>query len=233
MNEVASPSKIMSPVSSYKKVTSEYSFFWDPEADEKNEVASKSASPVKKLSASVLIPIVMCKIPLGFVQSVSLVHPFVPKQIIISQITSAPIQCVSTLQAISPIPIVMTSIAKPPMDLIYCTFTPDKILTSLHSSPSGLKRNHPFPVHKTKVSSSSKKAQFSGSCKIKSRHLLCHKVHFIGSSWNRMRNKKSSRQFISRVLKALHYGKDSSQKRTSSLKICKKCICRSSQKSAR
>ncbi len=51
---IASPTRIApSLVSPRPKPVSEFSFFWDPEAEEKNEVASESATQVMKFTASV------------------------------------------------------------------------------------------------------------------------------------------------------------------------------------
>ncbi len=112
---------------------------------------------------------------------------------------SVPVQSISTLCAISPTPIVATS---PLTDLIYCTFTPEKVLTSfqnassLQSSPIGFKENSPFPVCKSKVTSHWRKARFSGSCEIKSHHLIRLKDRLVGTRWKRMRENRSACQLV-------------------------------------
>ncbi len=60
-----------SPVPSHKKTTSEYSFFWDPEAEESKDVALNSANEVTELPAPVPIPIIAHKISMVPVQRVS------------------------------------------------------------------------------------------------------------------------------------------------------------------
>ncbi len=84
---IASPTRIItSPVNSRLKpisdfsffwypetnemsgVAPKFSFFWDPEAIKNNEVASKSASPVENLLASVPILLITCKVTSAPVQ---------------------------------------------------------------------------------------------------------------------------------------------------------------------
>ncbi len=130
---ITSPMKVTSsPISSFPKPTSEFSFFWDPEAEDTKEVGTDNTSEVEKFT------------------------PSIPNQVIVSKVPSAPVQNVSLVLRNTPSSVTKTSVAKPPMDLIFCSFTPENIITSLlnMTSPTPLlhlKRNHLFPIHKTKV----------------------------------------------------------------------------------
>ncbi len=192
---IASPTKIATPpVSSRPTPTSNFSFFWDPKAEEAEKVALESTPQVENLSASVPNQVSISQVATVPIQEVSILQASTPMLVSGVSITSAPVQRISTLCAASPIPIVKTSVAKVPTDLIFSSFTPKMIVTSLRntsslqSSPFGFKENRQFPVHKSKVTPHRKKPQFSGTCVNKSRQLR-PKVRFVGSGWKRMREK--------------------------------------------
>ncbi len=129
-----------------------------------------------------------------------------------TQVPMAPVQSISTLCAISPSPIVVILITSPtPMDLIYCSFTPEKVLTSLQLS-----------VSKIKVTYQQMKTQFSGSGDTKSRQFPHAKDRFIGTGW-KMKKKQGLCQFASKVPKSVRSMKSPSQKKKrASRKLCKK-----------
>ncbi len=139
---VVTPSPIVtSPVHSRPKPVSEFSYFW--ETENTSEVASNSAVEVAELPESVLVLIIAHKIPSVPVQRISLVHADAPSFVSETQVPMAPVQSISTLRAFSSSLIIMILITSPTLtDLVYCSFTLEKVLTSLQSS-----------VHKTKVSS--------------------------------------------------------------------------------
>ncbi len=144
-------------------------------------------------------------------------HAFTLNLITETRITSEPIQHVSTVRPVYPTLIITILLVSPmPTDLIYCSFTPEKVLTSLQnaSSPFGFK-NHQFSVSKTKVSSRQKKLQFSGTCENKSHQMLHPKDRLIGTGWKKMREKQGLHRFIVKgsSQKSLHFMKSPSQKK--------------------
>ncbi len=148
---------------------------------------------------------------------------------------------VSLMHAVTPSPIVVTSIAKPPTEVVFCTFMPKIISTSLSTAssfqlPIHVQRYHQLPILKNKVASLPKKVQFSGSCENKSQSRTKEKEdHLVGTGWKRMRTNYSACQLIMKgsSQKSIRTVNDSSQKkRTSARKHHQKSICISSWNSS-
>ncbi len=180
------------------KVTSEFSFFWDPKAEDSKEVASNSITEVAELPVLVLNHVFVSQIPKVLIQEVSLLLTFILNQVTVSPITTAPIQSITTLCAVPLDLIVVTSITKPPMDLVFCSFTLEKVLTSLQntsspsaqSSPFSFKKNLQYSIQKIKVVPLPKKMQFSGHLRYqKLTQWVYPKVCLSGTGWKRMRKK--------------------------------------------
>ncbi len=186
-----------------------------------------------KIPTPVPIPFITCKVPSAPIHHVTPVRAFIPNFITETRVTSTPVQSLSTIRSVLPMPIITTSFASPmPTKLIYCMFTPDKVLTSLQSS-SDFKRKRRFSIRKTKVSPPPMKSQFSGTCENKSRQMLHTKDRLVGTGWKKMREKRGSHQFVTKgsSRKSHHSVKSSSRKkRVSSLKVRKKSVRSSSRK---
>ncbi len=83
-------------------------------------------------------------------------------------------------------------------------------VSSLHTS-SHFKKKCRFSIHTIRVTSSPMKAQFSGSCKIKSHHLVHPKYRFIGSGWKKKGESRLGKS--SRHLKLVYSVKGLSHKK--------------------
>ncbi len=73
---------------------------------------------------------------------VSQLSASVPNKIFISQITSVLVQKVSLVQASTLNLTVITSITSPPMDLTFCSFTPEWTITSFQNTSSLQSSSH-------------------------------------------------------------------------------------------
>ncbi len=140
---------------------------------------------------------------------------------------------------IPPNPIVTTSIASPTStDLVFCTFTPEKILPSLQntsspslqSSPFRFKKHPQFSVLKSKVASLLKKTPFPKESHLrykKPKTLSRSKVCFISSGWKKKRESKMHRTKVPKSVRSLKgsslkkRNKESSEKKRSSQRIQK------------
>ncbi len=125
--------------------------------------------------------------------SVSTVHLSTSSSIAETLLPKALVQGLSTVHALPLSSIIKTLVAKPPVDLVHCSFTSKMVLTSLQSTSSSqssfsFNRNSQLSVLKNKVPAHHKKTQF-----LKESHLhykkpkppLFSKDHFSGSGWKK------------------------------------------------